>query len=99
MLTPTDLAVIRAALLFANEELTPHGMDAWRPYFDEPIEKAPAHERLSRLRDALKYCDLRYGQCRDLEAGNPSGRPLVVPDAPDGDDRGDTSPAVCLIFR
>ena len=68
MLTQSHLAVLRAALQFFDEELGPHGINAMRPYFDEPPNKEISRSDLAQLRDMLRTCEVRY-VCCDL-AGN-----------------------------
>ena len=63
MLTPTHLAVLRAALQFFDEELGPHGINAMRPYFDEPLDTEISRSDLAKLRDVLRTCEIRYVCC------------------------------------
>ena len=60
MLTLHDLAVLRAAVTYFDEELGPHGIEAMRPYFVDscPAEWSP--RELTRLRNFLGNCQLRY---------------------------------------
>ena len=63
MLTQPQLAVLRAALQFFDEELGPHGVNAMRPYFDEPPNKEISRSDLAQLRDMLRTCEVRYVCC------------------------------------
>ena len=63
MLTQTHLAVLRAALQFFDEELGPHGINAMRPYFDEPHDDEISRRDLAQLRDILRTCEVRYVCC------------------------------------
>ena len=58
VLTTFHLAVLRAAVLFFEEELCPHGVDVMRPYFDEPLPSAPSAGELRELRRFLQRCEL-----------------------------------------
>lgn len=60
MLTKRHLAVLRAALQFFDEELTPHGSAAVQPYFDEPLSPVLKPQETHQLRDFLRTCELRY---------------------------------------
>ena len=37
--------IVRAALMFFDEEMTPHGTDAMRPYFDTSLGEPPGTYR------------------------------------------------------
>lgn len=84
MLTKSDLALIRAALLFFDEEMSPHGIEVMRPYFDETPVREFVDGEIRRLRDCLQSCTLAYVGCDpatmtlattepflDLEVSNP----------------------------
>ena len=60
MLTPHDLAVLRAAVTYFEEELGPHGIEAMRPYFVEPVPAEWSPRDLTRLRELLTTCQLWY---------------------------------------
>jgi hypothetical protein len=62
MLTSNDLAVLRAALQFADEELSPHGPAAWQPYLLE-ADVSSEDRDVSRLRAQFMTCRLRYALC------------------------------------
>ncbi len=63
MLTASQLATIRAALTFWEEEMAPHGVDAMRPYVDLPgVEPVPADE-LRSLRERFARDSVRYAVC------------------------------------
>lgn len=61
MLTTKHLAVIRAALMFWDEEMSPHDPAVSAPYLDQPIGSGEwiKHE-VAFLRDQLASCQLRY---------------------------------------
>ena len=63
MLTPHDMAVLRAAVTYFEEELGPHGIKAMRPYFVEPVPETWSTRDLARLREFLRTCQLRYIAC------------------------------------
>ena len=63
MLTQSHLAVLRAALQFFDEELGPYGINAMRPYFDEPPDGEISQSNLGQLRDMLRTCEVRYVYC------------------------------------
>ena len=63
MLTSHDLAVLRAAVTYFEEELGPHGAESMRPYFVEPIPETWSTRDLTRLLQYLKTCQLRYVAC------------------------------------
>ena len=67
MLTPHDLAVLRAAVTYFEEELGPHGVEAMRPYLDEPPPTDGQPTDIAPLRDLLGSCQVRYACC-DLAA-------------------------------
>lgn len=96
MLTSHDLAVIQAALMFANDELTPHGIDAWRPYCDRPLQRAPVSDEIRKLREGLSHCELRYGRCRS--DGTVDGL-LTKSPVIGGGDADDLAAFVALVFR
>ena len=63
MLTPYDLAVLRAAVTFFEEELGPHGVESMRPYLAESIPENWSPRDLTRLREFLRTSQLRYVAC------------------------------------
>ena len=63
MLTRSQLAVLRAALQFLDEELGPHGINAMRPYFDESTVEEISGSDLAQLRELLRTCEIRYICC------------------------------------
>ena len=69
MLTPHDLAVLRAAVTYFEEELGPHGFEAMRPYFVEPVPEIWSSRDLTRLREFLTTCQLRYVACNTSGEG------------------------------
>ena len=67
MLTIHDLAVLRAAVTYFEEELGPYGVEAMRPYFDEPLRAGWKTSDIAQLRERLQTCKVRYACC-DLAA-------------------------------
>ena len=63
MLTSHDLAVLWAAVTYFEEELGPHGIEAMRPYFADPVPETWSIRDLARLRQFLRTCQLRYVAC------------------------------------
>jgi len=63
LLTKRHLAIIRAALKFFDEEMSPHGPDVARPYFEEPLERGLEAEEVGLLRELLQTVELRYLCC------------------------------------
>jgi hypothetical protein len=63
LLERRQLAVLRAALQFFDEELGPHGVNAMQPYFDEPPDGGISRSELEKLRDVLRTCEIRYACC------------------------------------
>jgi SpoVK/Ycf46/Vps4 family AAA+-type ATPase len=63
LLTHPQLALLRAALQFFDEELGPHGINAMRPYFDEPPDGEISRSELAHLRELLRTCEVRYVCC------------------------------------
>lgn len=60
MLTKRHLALVRAALQYFDEEMSPHGLRVMRPYFDEPLAAEFAEGEIQELRARLKDCVLAY---------------------------------------
>lgn len=63
MLTRLDLAILRAAVAYFDEEMTPHGPKAARPYFDVPLSADFDLSAISGLRGRLGVCRVRYLTC------------------------------------
>lgn len=63
MLTRTHLALIRAALQYFDEEMSPHGARVMRHYFDEPLVAEFADGGIRQLRERLQKCKLAYVRC------------------------------------
>ncbi|WP_437222714.1 hypothetical protein SH661x_002906 [Planctomicrobium sp. SH661] len=63
MLTSRHLAVIRAALMFFDEEMSPHGANVSEPYFDELLDPPLAVDETRELRDLVSHCELMYACC------------------------------------
>ena len=69
MLTSHDLAVLWAAVTYFEEELGPHGIEAMRPYFVKPVPAEWSPRDLTRLREFLTTCHLRYIACNTSGEG------------------------------
>ena len=64
MLTPSHLTVIRAALKFWDEEMSPHDPGIYTGYFDEPIGTGDwIKPAVQFLRAQLSSCQWRYVAC------------------------------------
>lgn len=63
MITKRHLAVLRAALQYFDEEMSPHGQHVMRHYFDEPMGDELQTNEIQDLRDFLRTCELRYACC------------------------------------
>ena len=63
MLTSHDLTVLWAAVTYFEEELGPHGIEAMRPYFADPVPEIWSTRDLTHLREFLRTCQLRYVAC------------------------------------
>ena len=63
MLTSHDLTVLWAAVTYFEEELGPHGVESMRPYFADPGPETWSTRDLTRLREFLRTCQLRYVAC------------------------------------
>lgn len=63
MLTKQHLAIIRAALQFFDEEMSPHDPDVARPYFEETLEEELTIDEVPQLRELLRTVELRYVCC------------------------------------
>ena len=64
MLTHSHLAVIRAALQFWDEEMSPHDPAIYTGYFEEPIGQGDWIKPAAQfLRAQLSSCQLRYVAC------------------------------------
>ena len=59
MLTPRHLATIRAALLYWQEEMCPHGSEVMQPYFEMEQREPLSREEIAQLRAGLEQ-SLRY---------------------------------------
>lgn len=64
ILTQRDLKLLRAALLYWQQEMSPHGAECAAPYFDGPVaDNGLSGEKAEDLRQQLGRCELRYGRC------------------------------------
>ena len=63
MLTQKHLALIRAALLFFDEENSPHGPPVIAKYVDETLDDELTASDVAELRTLLQGCQLRYVCC------------------------------------
>ena len=61
MLTAKHLAVLRAALMFWDEEMSPHDPAIAAPYLSGPIRSGDwIKETVAYLRSQLAVCQIRY---------------------------------------
>lgn len=86
MLTTRHLAIIRAALLFFDEEMSPHGLEVASPYFEEPLEEELAIDEVRQLWELLATVELRYACCDTAGATVPSQDLLTFEQAQDTPD-------------
>lgn len=64
ILTAKHLAVVRAALEYWNDEMSPHDPNIYTAYFDEPIGNGEwVKDLVTELRTRLPTCRLRYVLC------------------------------------
>lgn len=77
MLTRLDLAVLRAALKFFDEEIAPHGRKTAQPYFDIRLPAEFDRHIVSDLLHQLRTCRPRYLVC-DAEARRALTKDLLV---------------------
>lgn len=64
ILTSNHVAVIRAALNYWNDEMSPHPPAVYTAYFEEPIgDGAWITKAVTELRKRLPTCQLRYARC------------------------------------
>jgi hypothetical protein len=64
MLTTRHLAVIRAALKYWDDEMSPHGAGSFAAYLDEPsLAGDLTGEDVTHARQQLANCTARYGVC------------------------------------
>jgi hypothetical protein len=63
LLTPRNLTLLRAALKYFDEEMSPHGLDTAAAYFDEPMEPALSPAEIRALREYLAQCEVKYVLC------------------------------------
>src|SRR5688572_15991262 len=64
ILTSNHLAVIRAALEYWDDEMSPHDPSIYTAYFDQPIGNGEwIKETVAELRTRLPTCRLRYVLC------------------------------------
>lgn len=64
MLTSRELATLRAALRYWQEEICPHGPAAARLYLDSPASVPLTSTEVRRLRDRFRSGRVRYCRCR-----------------------------------
>jgi hypothetical protein len=62
LLTKRHLAILRAALRYFDEEMSPHGPRVMRHYFDEPLQEELQTEEIPALRVFLQNCELRFAR-------------------------------------
>jgi hypothetical protein len=59
MIAERDLATTRAALAYWRDEMSPHGLDAQAPYFDDEGANPLTGDEIDRLREGLRTASLR----------------------------------------
>jgi hypothetical protein len=100
MLQPRHLVLIRAALQFWDEEQSPHGIEAFTGYVEEPLPGGElTTEDVEYLRLQLGQCESRYLLC-DEEGSELIGQRLfeTVDAAAQADSEGAAMVAAALIF-
>jgi hypothetical protein len=67
MLTPRHVATLRAALLFWQEEMCPHGQEAMQPYLESSGLEPLSEEETADVRDRLSsnVCYAVYDPARE----------------------------------
>lgn len=60
LLIPQHLEILRAALQFFDEEMSPHGVDAIANYVDLSLYGPVTPQHIQHLRKMLDHCQLRY---------------------------------------
>jgi hypothetical protein len=63
LLTSRHLALLRAAMTFFDEEMSPHGSQIMTPYLDEPLDPVPTASDVAELRTLIQNSQLRYVRC------------------------------------
>ncbi len=79
MLTPTELATLRAALRYWSDEMGTSGLEAVRHYFDDDVQPLLSDYAIERLRQQLITGNLRYLIC---EGQRPISMLLLAPPSP-----------------
>lgn len=97
MLTKNHLVLIRAALQFFDEEMSPHGVRVMRPYFDEPLSTEFAEGEIRQLRERLKNCALGYVRCNARTMTLASTEPSLNMDDI-GSNAGHTAEVATILF-
>ena len=101
MLQPRHLVLIRAALQFWDEEQSPHGIEAFTGYVEEPLPDGElTTEDVEYLRLQLGQCELRYLLCDEDGSELISQRLFETVEAAEQDDsEGGAMIVAVLIFR
>lgn len=63
LLTQRHLDILLAALKFFDEEMSPHGREVARFYFENPAAGELRPREIKDLREDLRACTLRYVWC------------------------------------
>ena len=63
MLSHDQLATVRAALLFWEEEICPHPTEVGMPYYDEVVSEPLSAQAVADLRSRFHTSNVRYALC------------------------------------
>lgn len=59
-ITTPELATVRAALKYWQEEMCPHPTAIQEPYFDDPVKDFLSPQTIEQLRESLQANAVRY---------------------------------------
>lgn len=82
LITQKDLAILKAAMQFWDEEISPHGIEAARPYFESSVPEELNVGDFKSLRTKLQYCKLYPIPNNSLDPQSGSTITLMVIDLP-----------------
>ncbi len=66
MLTPRQLAVVRAALWYWRDEMCPHGEAAARPYLQPEFLPVPSDDEVRQRDERFAPAAVRYAICSPI---------------------------------